>query len=312
MVNHICYYDFSAIPPISWFRLTRVILLSQFDTVDDLIGHIGFQNTFYCLLEFLSSKRDRYKRNADSPINMTNAKGTADMMLKIYKLLSEGRLQFCQSKGGNCLAGIPGPPGPPGPRGQKGARGRRGQRGRTGDKGDRGIMGSPGKSGKQGIMGPPGLQGEIGAKGQKGDMGPAGMSGAKGEPGESISAPVVAVSPVRLTVNETGSASLQCSVSGNPEPAMVWKKLDNESVIRESAVSKGILYLKNVKGNDSGSYQCSAENILGKSQAVTQLVVNGRVIQSEIYKIYRFELRLKEEICARPSQLCTQDKKNQA
>ena len=198
-------------------------------------------------------------------------------MLKINKLLLEGRLQLCQSKGGNCLAGPPGPPGPPGPSGQKGARGRRGQRGRTGDKGDRGIMGSPGKSGKQGIMGPPGLQGEIGAKGQKGDVGPRGIQGSKGEPGDSISAPVVAVSPVRVTVNETESVSLQCSVSGYPEPAMVWRKLDNQSVISKSAVSKGTLYLKDVKGSDSGTYQCSAENILGKSQAVTQLVVNGTV-----------------------------------
>ena len=116
-------------------------------------------------------------------------------------------------------------------------------------------------------------------------MGPTGIQGAKGEPGQSISAPVVAVSPVRVTVNETGSVSLQCSVSGNPEPDMAWRKLDNQLVISRSAVSKGTLYLKDVKGSDSGSYQCLAVNILGKSQAVTQLVVNGMVFESEIYEI---------------------------
>ena len=42
----------------------------------------------------------------------------------------------------------------------------------------------------------------------------------KGEPGESISAPTVAVTPAKLTVNESGSALVQCSVSGNPEPAI--------------------------------------------------------------------------------------------
>ena len=73
-------------------------------------------------------------------------------------------------------------------------------------------------SGKQGIMGPVGPKGDVGLKGQKGDMGPAGMPGAKGEPGESISAPVVAVSPKTLTVNEGGSASFECSASGNPTP----------------------------------------------------------------------------------------------
>ena len=77
-------------------------------------------------------------------------------------------------------------------------------------------MGSPGKGGKQGIMGPAGLKGDAGLKGQKGDIGPAGMPGAKGEPGESISAPVVAVSPKILTVNEGGSASFKCSVHCPP------------------------------------------------------------------------------------------------
>ena len=76
-------------------------------------------------------------------------------------------------------------------------------------------MGSPGMSGKQGIMGPAGPKGDVGVKGRKGDMGPASMPGAKGEPGESISAPVVAVSPKTLTINEGGSASFQCSVNGN-------------------------------------------------------------------------------------------------
>ena len=90
-------------------------------------------------------------------------------------------------------------------------------------------MGSPGKSGKQGIMGPVGPKGYAGLKGQKGDMGPAGMPGAKGEPGESISVPVVAMSPKKLTVNEGGSASFQCSVSGNPKPAIKWNKLNSHN-----------------------------------------------------------------------------------
>ena len=204
-------------------------------------------------------------------------------MLKINKLLSEGRLQLCQSKGDTCSSGLPGPPGPPGPRGQKGARGRRGQKGRTGNKGDRGIMGSPGKSGKQGIMGPSGLQGATGPKGQKGDTGRAGMPGAKGEPGESISAPVVAVSPANLTVNEGGSASFQCSVSGNPEPAMVWSKVDSQSEISPSAVSAGKLLLKSISGSDSGVYKCSAANILGQAQALVRLVINGETFINDSF-----------------------------
>ena len=196
-------------------------------------------------------------------------------MLKINKLLSEGRLQLCQSKGEACSPGAPGPPGLPGPRGEKGNRGRRGQKGRTGNKGDQGITGSPGKSGKQGIMGPVGPQGEPGPMGQKGDTGSAGMPGTKGEPGESISAPIIAVSPAKFTVNEKGTARFQCSVSGNPQPSITWSKRVGQSDITQSTVSRGTLLLKKVIGSDSGVYKCLASNILGQAESMVQLVVNG-------------------------------------
>ena len=141
-------------------------------------------------------------------------------------------------------------------------------------------MGSPGKSGKQGIMGPAGLKGDTGIKGHKGDRGSTGMPGTKGEPGQSISSPTVVVSPATLTVNEGGSASFQCSASGNPKPAIVWSKLENKSEITQSAVSAGTLQLKHVTGNDLGLYQCSATNILGKDQAAAQLLVNCKYVST--------------------------------
>lgn len=198
------------------------------------------------------------------------------MILKINKLLSH----LCLSRGHACSNRLPGPPGPPGPRGEKGSRGRRGEKGRTGKKGDKGIMGHPGKGGKQGIMGPVGIKGEAGIKGEKGNRGPQGMPGAKGEPGESLSAPAVVISPVKLTVNEKGSASFRCSASGYPEPAIVWTRADNRSEITQSAVSGAILHLENLTGSDSGWYQCSASNILGQAQSLAQLVVNGKLHKS--------------------------------
>ena len=132
-------------------------------------------------------------------------------------------------------------------------------------------------SGNQGITGPVGPKSDTGLKGQKGDMGPAGMPGAKGEPGESISAPAVAVSPKTLTVNEGGSASFQCSVSGNPKPAINWSKRNSQSQISRPLASEGKLLLKNVRGSDSGTYNCSAVNILGQAQALVQLIVNGKI-----------------------------------
>ena len=196
-------------------------------------------------------------------------------MIKVKQFLSELKPNLCQWKGDACTSGPPGPPGPPGRRGQKGDRGRKGTKGKNGNKGDQGIMGPQGKSGKQGIAGLKGSQGGIGPKGQKGNMGLPGMMGAKGEPGEPISVPTVAVSPAKLTVNEGRSASFQCSVTGNPEPAVMWSRVNNQSGLNQSAVSRGVLRLQNVKGSDAGIYRCSATNILGKAHQDTQLIVNG-------------------------------------
>ena len=197
------------------------------------------------------------------------------MIVKVKQFLSELKPQLCQSKGDACTPGVPGPPGPPGPRGQKGDRGRKGTKGKNGNKGDQGIMGPPGKSGKQGIAGLKGSQGEVGPKGQKGNMGPPGMPGAKGEPGEPISAPTVAISSAKLTVNEGRSVSFQCSVTGNPNPVIAWSRVNSQSGLSLSAVSRGMLRFRNVKGSDAGIYRCSATNILGNAHEDPQLVVNG-------------------------------------
>ena len=147
-------------------------------------------------------------------------------------------------------------------------------------------------SGNQGITGPVGPKGDTGLKGQKGDMGPAGLPGAKGEPGESISAPAVSVSPKTLTVNEGGSASFQCSVSGNPKPAIKWIKTNRQS--SRSVVSGGKLLLKNVRGSDSGTYNCLAVNILGQAQALVQLIVNGKIAMNYRQKIEQYETNFED------------------
>ncbi|XP_015756507.1 PREDICTED: hemicentin-2-like isoform X2 [Acropora digitifera] len=217
----------------------------------------------------LRNRRSDYSMN-----NKTENKHTADERIISDKLVSVLRQELCQSNIDRCSRGPAGPPGPPGPRGERGERGRRGNKGRSGNKGDNGIMGPPGRSGKQGIMGPPGSKGETGLKGEKGDAGTAGMKGAKGEPGESIAAPTVAVSPAKMTVNESKTASFQCSVSGNPKPVSTWSKLEGKSEKSLSATSDGKLILLNAAGSDSGVYKCSASNILGQAQSLVQLVVN--------------------------------------
>ena len=216
-----------------------------------------------------------------------------DERLKPRNYFSGLKLILCQPNTDGCYTGPPGLPGPPGPRGVRGARGRKGY------KGDNGIMGPPGRSGKQGIMGPSGSKGETGLKGEKGDTGTAGMKGAKGEPGESILAPTVAVSPSKMTVNESKTASFQCSVSGNPKPVSTWSKLEGTSEKILSATTDGKLILPNAAASDSGVYKCLGSNILGQAHALVRLAVNGKF--PCVNQLCWFSNRSKSNTTLRPS-----------
>jgi len=121
-------------------------------------------------------------------------------------------------------------------------------------------------------MGPPGLRGE---KGIKGDIGPPGIPGIKGEPGESISVPKVTISPAsQATVNESNSAVLFCSATGNPAPQLSWAKVNGSLPSnRINMTSDGLMRIDDVRLEDAGKYKCMAHNILGKDENAANLVV---------------------------------------
>ena len=182
--------------------------------------------------------------------------------------------KICQKSGSLnvCPRGLPGPPGR---RGRKGSQGTMGPPGRGGKQG---IMGPPGRGGKQGIMGPPGIRGE---KGIKGNIGPPGMPGIKGEPGESISAPKVTISPAsQLIVNESNTAALFCSATGNPAPQLSWVRVDGSLPRNRIKVkSDGLMQIAidDVRLEDAGKYKCKARNILGKDENTANLVVQSKL-----------------------------------
>ena len=154
--------------------------------------------------------------------------------------------------------------------GAKCSRGRRGARRATGRKGPRGDRGEPGKHGKQGITGSQGLKGE---KGVQGVPGLKGLPGVKGETGESISPPIVVISPMNQTVIENQSAVFQCSVSGNPMPTITWVRAKSPPLRSRN----GRLEVRQVTLNDAGEYTCVGRNLLGTANKTTEMIVRGNV-----------------------------------
>lgn len=179
-------------------------------------------------------------------------------------------LKICHNKAALNVSprGRPEPPGRAGTKGDKGRKGR---------KGPQRIMGPPGRGGKQGNMGPAGIRGEKGIKGDIGPPGLAGIPGTKGEPGESFSRPKVTISPPQLIVNETNTASLLCSASGNPAAQISWSKVNGSFTGRTKVTSDGQVQIIGVRMKDAGEYKCVARNILGKNEQTASLVIQSRL-----------------------------------
>ena len=156
--------------------------------------------------------------------------------------------------------------------------------GPRGKPGRRGRPGNPGKYGPQGIPGPMGIKGDPGVQGNvglPGPRGPRGEKGQKGEQGKSISAPFFIEAPSEKTVKEGQRAVLKCTVDGYPQPRVTWfRKRSALPVGRYVTGPSNALILKDVKPEDTGIYTCSAENLLGITNASAQLTVQCKFYRS--------------------------------
>ena len=139
-----------------------------------------------------------------------------------------------------------------------------------------GPRGSPGKHGPPGPQGAQGAKGNQGPPGFQGPPGPQGPLGPKGNPGKSISAPSIVAPPMSMVVNESGTASFQCEVEGNPEPQVTWLKQNSNLLANKRVVpSRGSLMITDVTSQDEGRYTCVARNILGEVTSTATLSVQG-------------------------------------
>ena len=199
---------------------------------------------------FLAEPKIRYKRQVKNTDGRSNGSVTIDREAIRKEVRLAIKSQACSV---HC------------PKSIRGRRGRSGQRG------------PPGKHGPPGPQGVKGLQGNQGLQGIQGPPGPMGPPGAKGEPGQSISAPSIVTPPIPIVVNETGTASFQCEVEGNPQPKVIWLR-DNSSLLADKRVvsTGGGLIINDVMLKDDGTYTCEARNVLGVMTSLARLTVQGK------------------------------------
>ena len=85
-----------------------------------------------------------------------------------------------------------------------------------------------------------------------------------------------------LTVSGGDTVNLTCAViAGNPTPTVVWEREGNKPL---NSSSDGVLVIAAASGVSQGKYICRATNILGSTEAVAFLIVQGTIIWQRVIK----------------------------
>ena len=71
--------------------------------------------------------------------------------------------------------------------------------------------------------------------------------------------------------------SLLYEATGKPAPMIKWRKAFSHVSKERTAVVDGNLTIFNITKTDGGTYECSANNLLGKNSAVAQVLVTDRL-----------------------------------
>ena len=83
--------------------------------------------------------------------------------------------------------------------------------------------------------------------------------------------------PSSITVEEGQNVSLQCKATGLPLPGVTWRKAFSKLPVKRSSIVNGNLSIRSITKADSGTYACSAKNLLGDDSAVALVMVIKRV-----------------------------------
>ncbi|KAM7446457.1 hypothetical protein ABFA07_005120 [Porites harrisoni] len=80
-----------------------------------------------------------------------------------------------------------------------------------------------------------------------------------------------------ITVEEGQNVSLQCKATGLPAPRVTWRKAFSKLPVKRSSIVNGNLSIHSITKADSGTYACSAKNVLGDDSAVAVVMVIDRL-----------------------------------
>ena len=83
------------------------------------------------------------------------------------------------------------------------------------------------------------------------------------------------------------NVTIACNATGQPQPSITWSKAVGGLPKDRTEVKKGKLTINKVEKKDRGTYICKAENILGSTTALVQLIVISRL---------RFKVRPPKEV----------------
>jgi len=100
-------------------------------------------------------------------------------------------------------------------------------------------------------------------------------------PRPAAAAPQFSQKLENVTLDEGSTATLECHVTGHPEPAVRWYKEGRPLVASQKVEIRkqdGLvrLMLYGVREQDSGRYTCIAQNHLGENSSSANIIVNGK------------------------------------
>lgn len=101
--------------------------------------------------------------------------------------------------------------------------------------------------------------------------------------------PKIEIMPARkLTVTGGETVVFRCVVkAGNPPPAVVWEREESEPL---NSSNDGVLVISPASGDSQGKYICKATNVMGSTEAVALLIVQGNQLTYINYSKNRLRL----------------------